>query len=108
MEYVFTGFKQVNAVRQFAFDCVGDDRSHTSMTVRADLTLARKYNILPQELPLLCRRLLQSAGVVTPAGSITFTEAEMSAFRKAADDVAAARKPAKRPPPASRLGLAWR
>jgi hypothetical protein len=108
MDYVFTGFKQANAVRQFAFDCISDDRLHTPMTVRADLTLARKYNILPQELPLLCRRLLQNAGTVTVPGSMTLTEADMSAFRRAADEVVAARKPNKRPPPSARVGLAWR
>ena len=86
VQFVLTGFTQDMGFRVFSFDCVGDDRVRTRCTVRADLALIRRYGIQIQELPLLCRTLLDRSG---KAGeSVTFTEEEM---RVCANDRAVAR-----------------
>ena len=59
MEYQFTGFTHNGEFREFAFNGVGDDRSQTAFKVVADLALSRKHHIAVQELPLLCKRLLE-------------------------------------------------
>ncbi len=108
MNYVFTGFRQANAVRQFAFDCVADDRSRTSVTVRADLALARKHQILLQDLPLLCRRLLEAVGENAPPASVTLTEENMIAVRAAAVKPLVFKKPPRKTKPSAAVGQAWR
>jgi hypothetical protein len=108
MVYIFTGFRQVNAVRQFAFDCVADDRSRTQVTVGADLALARKHFILLQDLPLLCRRLLETSDDSTRPERLTFTEDNMLAVETAIRVAKAEKKPARKPIASNRLGHAWR
>ena len=54
----FAGFRDTAGVREFSFDLIAADHSRTRLIVSADMSLARKYNIRLQELPLLCRRLL--------------------------------------------------
>lgn len=107
MEVLLIRFHQVNGTRRFMFDCIGADRSKTRVIVSADVSLARKYDIRLQELPLLCRRLLDTMteGGLTP--SITFTEDNMVAVQKAARD-AAEKKPHKPPRPSPAAGQAWR
>lgn len=105
--YVFTGFKQADTVRHLAFDCVDDDRSKSSVIVHADVTLARKHAILIQDLPLLCRRLLETAEGATPV-SMTFTEANMVAAEMAGTKPVVYRKPQKRVTGPNRIGQAWR
>lgn len=110
MNFVLMGFQQSQTIRQFAFERIGDDRSRTTVIVNADLALVRKYAIPIQELPLLCRRLLETADPAALAASLTFTENAMVTIRNAARDAAAEKKPhrAARPAPSNRLGQAWR
>lgn len=77
MEYQFTGFTHNGEFREFAFNGVDDDRTKTAFIVVADLSLSRKYNIAVQELPLLCRRLLEQMPEGSPPQTLTFTEADM-------------------------------
>ncbi len=58
MQFVLTGFTHDKGFRVFTFDRIGEDRVRTKCTVRADLSLIRNYGIHIQELPLLCRGLL--------------------------------------------------
>ena len=58
MQFVLAGFTPDTGFRIFKFEGIGDDRSRTEFTVRADLALSRKYGIQMQDLPLLCRGLL--------------------------------------------------
>lgn len=108
MNFVLTGFNHADTVRMYAFECIAADHSRTKITVRADLTLARKHQILPQELPLLCRRLLEMAEANGLPSSLTFTEDNMVAIEVAAREAAALKKPVRRTPPSERLGHAWR
>jgi hypothetical protein len=111
MPYILTGFKQDLGFRVFAFAHVELAAQRTEHTVRADLSLSRKYGIPMQELPLLCRELLERRGDTTGAGEVTFTEDDMSACartRTAAKELAASRKRPPRRPSGENLGAAWR
>lgn len=77
MEYQFTGFTHKGEFREFAFNGIDDARGKTLFKVVADLELSRKYHIAVQELPLLCRRLLEQIPDGSGPRTLTFTEAEM-------------------------------
>jgi hypothetical protein len=59
MLFTLIGFGQDEGFRVFTFEGLGEDRMRTRFTVRADLALIRGYDIRVQELPLLCRALLE-------------------------------------------------
>ena len=111
MDFIFNGFQQDQNVRRFAFHGIASDRTHTEFTVGADLMLARKYHIALQDLPLLCRRLLEELAAEDVNRAVMFTEDNMRLHaknREAARDLAASRrKPARRPSGAG-VGSAWR
>ena len=94
MQFVLTGFTHDTGFRVFAFDRIGDDRVRTKCTVRADLSLVRRYGIQIQELPLLCRRLLDGREEGGELAPLTFSEDEMRvcANERAAVRAAAASK----------------
>jgi hypothetical protein len=85
------GFTHENGFRVFSFDRLGDDRVRTRCTVRADLALIRAYGIQIQELPLLCRGLLDRCEEGREIQSLTFTEGDM---RDCATERAAVRETA--------------
>jgi hypothetical protein len=95
--FVLTGFSHDLGFRVFEFDCKDKTHPQTRYTVRADLTLVRKYGVHVQELPLLCRRLLDASEAAGP--SLTLSEAEMIACaeKEALRNQARARKPWQRP-----------
>src|SRR5437764_9941130 len=100
MQFVLTGFTEETGSRVFAYEGIREDRTRTTFTVRTDLTLIRNYGIRLQELPLLCRGILER-GLEADEGkrSWVFTEEEMSVYAKVARDAAAQkRKPPRRPP----------
>lgn len=110
MQFVLTGFKTEQAFRVFGFDGIADDKSRSAFTVKADLSLLRRHGIQIQELPLLCRGLLERAALAGRVGSMTFTEEcmrEYASVREARLEAAQARKP-KRTPPAGNTGQGWR
>lgn len=105
MQNTLVGFTHDNGCRVFWFDRRGDDNVRTRCTVRADLALARAYGIKVQELPLLCRGLLDRCEEGREIQSLTFAEGEM---RACADERAAVHEKAasKRKPwlsPTARL-----
>ena len=111
MQFVLTGFTQDVGCRVFAFDGVTGDRSRTAFTVRADLALIRRYGIQIQELPLLCRSVLERRDEACESLSFIFTEEEMqtcAAARAAAKDEAAHRRKPPRRHSTETLGAAWR
>src|SRR5437899_1436304 len=99
MQFILTGFTQDIGFRVFAFEGIAADRARTSFTVRADLALIKGYGIRIQELPLLCRSLLERRESENAARGLTFTEEDMVLLAK--DRAAAARHAAsqKRTPP---------
>jgi len=80
MDYLLTSCRQMAGIRVYAFDGVASDRTRTSFTVSIDTALIRKYAITLQELPLLCRQLLEKRGVAPGIQAMTFTEAEMASL----------------------------
>jgi len=111
MDYVFTGFRQDNSVRQYSFEGIDADRKRTAFTVGADLALIRKYDIRVQELPLLCRAVLERRIAGEPRRSLTFTEEDMrthATSAAAAREAAAHKRKSGRRPVSPRVGQAWR
>ena len=98
MQFIFNGFTPDTGFRVLSFEGVGVDKLRTEFTVKTDLVLVRKYGILVQELPLLCRGLLERRDENEQGRTLTFTEEDMSKYanNRAADRAAAQRKPVRR------------
>jgi len=106
MQFVLTGFTHDMGFRVFTFEGV-QDRIRTLFTVKADLALIRVHGSRMQELPLLCRALLDR-GEPNTARAFVFTEDDMRVCaQERAADAAQRRKPPRRPP-VENLGSAWR
>ncbi len=82
MQLIFNGFTHDMGFRVFAFERVEEDRIRTKYTVRADLALTLRYGIRTQELPLLCRHLLERRDKGEATGTLTFTEDDMRLYAK--------------------------
>lgn len=111
MQFILTGFTQDIGFRVFAFERMGLDRVRTKVIVRADLALIRRYGIQVQELPLLCRNLLERTDDGGETQTLTFSEDEMSLHAKgakAAKELAASKRKPSRRPPSENVGAAWR
>jgi len=91
MQNTLVGFTHDNGFRVFSFDQMGEDRVRTRCTVRADLALTRAHGIRVQELPLLCRGLLDRCEEGSKIQSFTFGEVDM---RVCADERTAVREQA--------------
>ena len=110
MQYILTRFTHEMGFRVFEFEGIGEDRVRTEYKVRADLALIHKYGIRVQELPLLCRGILEGRKEDEAQQTFTYTEsdmrrnAELSALR-AADSQ---KRKAPRKPPSANVGIAWR
>src|SRR5438093_272513 len=101
MSFTLSGFQEGNGFRRFLFERIGADRTKSSVIVRADVNLARKHAIRLQELPLICRRLLDTLTPERLAGPITLTEEDMIAIETEARTAAEKKiqKPPRRPAP---------
>jgi hypothetical protein len=111
MQFVLTGFTHDKGLRVFAFERMGEDRVRTQCTVKADLALARRYGIQIQELPLLCRGILERREEGDATVSFTFTEEDIRTYageRAAARAAAASKKKPPHRPVSENLGAAWR
>ena len=110
-DFTLIGFSQQGSVRHFAFQCRNDDWSHSDFTVDADTNLIRRYGISLQELPLLCRRLLEETLPVTPGCALIFGEEKMQRHadqREARERIAQVKNRPPRKPNSDNLGQAWR
>ena len=112
LQFVLKGFSEVTGCRIFAFEGVGADRSRVDFTVKTDLSMARQYGIRLQELPLLCRAMLERKHEDdTISRTFTYDANDMLVFADGAAARALAaknRKPARRPATTTQLGTAWR
>lgn len=111
MQFMLTGFTQDLAFRVFAFERIGLDRVRTKVAVKADLALVRRYGIPVQELPLLCRSLLERNDDGGEPHNLIFTEDEMSLHAKGCAAARAAAAQKRKPPrrtPSENVGAAWR
>jgi hypothetical protein len=111
MQFILTGFTQDREFRVFAFEGISADRVRTPFTVRADLALSRIYGIRLQELPLMCRGILEHREEGEEQSALTFTEDAMRLHASncvAARALAAQKKKAPRRPANENNGAAWR
>ncbi|MDX1984628.1 MAG: hypothetical protein SFV51_30430 [Bryobacteraceae bacterium] len=109
-QFVLKGFSQETGFRIFVFECHMPDRTRTPLTVKADMALARKYNIALQELPLLCREILERYDQAGGDRTFTYTEDDMArhSTERAARAEASKRKHPPRRPATDNAGAAWR
>jgi len=111
MQFILTGFTQDMAFRVFAFERMGSDRVRTKVAVKADLAMTRRYGIQMQELPLLCRNLLERSDSGEGSQTLTFSEDDMCVHAKdraSAKEAAANRRKSPRRTPSENVGAAWR
>ena len=107
-QFLLTGFTQAAGIRTYAFEGrVGTQR--IDCTVEVDLALIPGYRIQIQELPLLCRDLLQQTEQPTESRFMVFTEQQM---RSHAGKLALAREEAERRKkhrqlPGATVGTGW-
>lgn len=80
MQFSLTGFSEDTGFRVFAFEGSTPDRTKRKFSVKTDLALARRYGIRVQELPLLCRGLLDRRDEDDPQHSYVFTEKDMCLY----------------------------
>ena len=109
-QFILTGFSQTAGIRLYAFEGIGAGR-RADYTVEVNLALIPSYGIRIQDLPLLCRELLQKQPEPNEASALTFTEQEMRrlAERRAADRAESAhRKKPGRYTASANPGAAWR
>lgn len=103
VRYLLSGFTENTGVRVFAFEGVTEDWVRTAYSVTADLALARKHGIRVQELPLLCRGVLERHGDGDDRHAFTFEEDDMTIH---ADFVRAEIESRKKKPPFRPSGAA--
>ena len=77
MEFVLTGFTEHLGFRVFAFEGVAPGHKRNKFTVKTEVALTRRYGIRLQELPLLCRGLLDRLEEGAEIQSLTLTEEQM-------------------------------
>jgi hypothetical protein len=108
LEVTFTGFHQTQNVRRYQFQVVDLQRRRLDFSIDADLDLMRRYNLSIQEMPLLCRRLLETQLTGQESFEATaqiFGETEMRQLadhRNAAKQALEQRRRPHRPPPPKR------
>ena len=111
MEFTMTGFSQDQGIRRYKFKALTMDRTSHEFSVDTDVALARRYGISLQELPLLCRRLLDRDAPTQETRAFTFSEELM---REHAEQHAAALRAAQekrkthRRPSTALSGAQWR
>jgi hypothetical protein len=110
MTFSLVGFSHIKNVRHFLFERVAEDRTRVQYSVDADLGAVRAFRIATQELPLLCRRLLDALPEGTGPRALTLSELDMRqhAAATAAAQASATRKhrpvPGRKPGQASTFG----
>jgi hypothetical protein len=102
-----TGFSQVMEFRVFTFEVSAADQATMPFTVRVDLAMARRYGIRLQELPLLCRTVLDGRHGSGEERALTYTEEDMSSYCAAAREQAIKNKKPPRRPNTGNTGETW-
>lgn len=93
MPYILTGFTHHTGLRVFAFqEGIGHGSAATAFSVSADLALARKHGIPVQDLPLLCRAVLEQRSESDDRRAFMYTESDMSLHADAVRAEAESRK----------------
>jgi len=110
LQFVLRGFSELVGTRVFTFEGVAADRTRSTFTVSANLAMTRRYGIRLQELPLLCRGVLEHSYDGGANHDVLYTEELMRVYADnitARDAAAKLRRPPRRPAP-EQNGAAWR
>ena len=109
-QFVLKGFSEVSGFRVFEFEGISADWTRTSFTVRTDLALTRRYGIRLQELPLLCRAVLERRREGAEQRAYVYSDEDMRLYAKceAAQAEVARRKKRPRTHVTGNTGTAWR
>jgi hypothetical protein len=110
MQFVLRGFSQSVGLRIYAFEGVAADRTRALFTVSADISMTVRYGIRLQDLPLLCRAVLERSHEGGTQRAFSYSEDEMRVYASSAaarDEAAKQRKPPRRHPPEN-AGANWR
>ena len=78
--FILLGFSQIMGSRVFEFQSTSRDSMHVSFTIGVDLALARKYGVHLQELPLLCRGILELRSGGEQQRAFALTEEEIRSY----------------------------
>ena len=89
-QFLLAGFTQAAGIRIYAFEGKVEAR-RIDYTVEVDLALIPRYGIRIQDLPLLCRELLQQRTQPDEMSAVVFSEQRM---RSHAERLAIAREEA--------------
>ena len=101
------GFSQAMEFRVFTFEAIAADQAIMPLTVRVDLALARSYGIRLQELPLLCRAVLDGRQGDGEKRAFTYTEEDMRTYSATAREQATKNTKPPRRPAAGHVGGTW-
>lgn len=109
--FTYVGFAEKQGARIFSYQMTCEDRSKIDFTVATDLMLARSYHISLQELPLMCRAILDAIQEVGAARAYALTEQDMQShaarLAERADEAKRKRAP-RRPHATQAVGSGWR
>jgi len=110
VRFVLTGFTEDAGCRVFTFERIAEDQARTKFVVKADLALSRRHDIRLQELPLLCREILERCDADEQARTFIYTEADMIVHAEgcASDQAARQRKMPTHKAQDKANGVAWR
>lgn len=86
MDYVLMDFQQRANVRHYSFRGTTEDNQRFDFVVNVDLDIVLKHRIPIQEIPLLCRRLLEQEPVSAQSRKLTFSEEHMQAHVKRCEE----------------------
>jgi len=106
-QFLLTGFTQASGIRTYTFEA-RINAQRNDYTVAVDLALIAGYGIRIQDLPLLCRELLQQE--TDEVTALVFTEQRMRSHAEKltlAREEAASRKKHPKPLPAVEHGAGW-
>ena len=99
LQFFLTGFRQTAGIRIYAFQGRIEARRF-DYTVEVDLALIPGYGIRIQDLPLLCRELLQQRAQPDEINALVFTEQQMRSHAEklsmAREDAAHSKKQPRR------------
>jgi hypothetical protein len=108
LQFTLKGFSEVVGLRVFVFEGINADRQRGVFTVSADLGLTRRYGIRLQELPLLCRSVLDRCHDGGARREFAYTEEEMRLHAAAAREQSEKSRKPPRKPTSDQVGSAWR
>lgn len=82
LAYVLLGSQTRANVREYTFQGTTSSQRHVTFIVHVDLKAALKHRIPVQEIPLLCRRLLEEKPVADQESEVSFTEERMADYAR--------------------------